>query len=137
MNELLSDGAKALILKEIRAVISPLGAWTKGVEAKSPTRVGVSPRAGDANCWCLMGASRKVAPGIGDLVESLLYDIVSPTYNRGGFYASVANWNDVDYRRHSHVLSKLDEGIKKFDPSYVPPKVSAWTRFQSWYSKGW
>lgn len=134
MPSLLSDWEKALILKEVRSVIGKPEAWCTNADALDRSGQSVQAWEETAVRFCLVGTAHQVISASTDDVIGVLADMCDDTSNFP--YWRIAHFNDWEAKRHINVIRKLDGEIKKFEPSYVPPKLSVWAWFQSWKCKG-
>jgi hypothetical protein len=139
MESTLSPVEKAKILIDIRAVIESPENWTVGTLAR-PSDGGAPVNAFDQDAarFCLLGASQIASKESRVHGENVLAEILP--YQPDSWlqdYERVGRWNDAKDRRHIEVLQTLDEGIKKFDPTYVPPRMSLWAWFKSWRYRGY
>lgn len=91
-------------LQEVRALLSDPSRWTKGAFARDASGHNTMPSAGNAVCWCLNGAVRKVfgdesiwSPGL-----KVLGDEIFKTH-----LMSIAGFNDMN--THAEVIALLDK----------------------------
>lgn len=103
------------ILTETRDLLSDESKWTKGRAAKDVNGESVPVYDERAVCWCLIGGLMKVLADnrITNEGWDLAYNgarqaIASAIHHSTG---SVAIWNDEDYRKHSEVISALNNAI--------------------------
>lgn len=132
---MIANAEKARILLEIRALLKEPKSWIKAAFAVDKKGHGCQVHNSSAVAFCLLGAARRVGTE-GEVGIDVLVALINPDRNRCYPWTSVADWNDALNRNHLDVLRLLDDGIKKYYPSYVPPKLSLWQRFRSWSRKG-
>lgn len=140
----LNDAERAFGLRNIRKVLEDPTRWTKAVEARDDKGYMTSVYSETASSFCLVGAAYRSGLPYDEtmvLLDSLipkgaLSNQIYYLGTRPEPYKAVTLWNDPRERRHCEVLQLLDNGIKRFDPEYVPLRQTLIQRFRSWWSKG-
>jgi hypothetical protein len=110
-------------LKRIRALLTPLDAWTTGVYArtvKGGAGHDIGPREKAATCWCLTGAICKVQRINGpDIVRTSSYkELMETILGRSRTPAQITGCPVVwfnDHRSHPAVLRLLDDTIARLE----------------------
>lgn len=106
------------ILKGTRELLSDPARWTKGQFARNKKGSDTYSTSGDAVCWCVQGALRKIynddaSPIIlaAQLIERALpADLVSGANNAGK--DPIVVFNDDPNTKHEDVLRVLDKAIE-------------------------
>lgn len=94
------------VLTEMRAILTPEGAWTQHAEARNDRGDDVSPWGDTATCFCVTGAWRRASKGTPH--DAVPLNILSEVAGMN----IIETWNDVATRTQDDVLRVIDRGIE-------------------------
>ena len=101
--------------QEIAAAILQLYAndaqrWTQRVIARGPDGKDRDLQDHDCTCYCLMGATLKVAPGLPDERSHFYRDftLLAQEMGMGDSVQDIARWNDAPDRTFDHLMGVLN-----------------------------
>lgn len=101
------------VLIAARQKLTPEGAWTQHVLARSALGFRVPPNSPTATCWCLRGALSSVSrPGPNRSQGELEIRAVLVLAKLLGGHLHVWHWNDAPGRTQAEVLALLDRAIE-------------------------
>jgi hypothetical protein len=95
-------------LKAVRKLLAKPERWTKGYLSRDAAGLPAWPDDEDAVCWCLQGATEKVARANNE----------GPVYMWSALAVTaqaqdIAEWNDKRWRTHAQVLRLIDRAIAR------------------------